>query len=339
MLINSEFLLQLALANHYGVGAFNINTSDQAIAVAEAAHRTDSPVIVQFSKGARDYSNDIMLRKMMEALNEMYPHIPFVMHLDHGTSPQICVSAMDAGFKSVMMDGSLLDDGNTPSDFEYNVEVTKIVVEEAHRRGVTVEAELGCLGHLKTGTGDQEDGVGATDKLTTKQLLTDPVEASRFVSLTGCDSLAVAIGTSHGAFKFSEPPDGEVLVIDRVAEIAKACPGIPLVMHGSSSVPQELKERINAHGGKLKPSWGVPMEDIKRAIQMGVAKINVDTDGRLVMTAVIREIFEAQPEVFDPRKYMGPAREALADLIAEKMEAFGQAGRAPAIRELVARQS
>ncbi len=269
----------------------------------------------------------------MLAATELYPHIPVVMHQDHGNSVETCMSAIENGFTSVMMDGSLLEDGKTPSDFEYNVRVTREVVNLAHPRGVSVEGELGCLGSLETGEGDQEDGHGATGKLTREQLLTDPDEAARFVELTNVDALAVAIGTSHGAYKFTRKPDGEVLAMDRIEAIHKKIPNTHLVMHGSSSVPQELQDIINQYGGKIKQTWGVPVEEIQRGIQHGVRKINVDTDCRLAMTGAIRKVLFEHPEKFDPRDYLKPARAAMKKVVVERMVAFGQAGNASKMRQ------
>lgn len=331
-LVPMRVLLDHAAENGYGLAAFNVNNMEQIQAIMMAAKETDSPVIIQASRGARKYTNDAYLRHLMLAAVELYPSIPIAMHLDHGNSLETCMSAIEQNFTSVMIDGSLKEDGKTPADFEYNVEITKKVVAAAHARGVTVEGELGCLGHLKTGRGDQEDGHGATTALSNKQLLTDPAEAEEFVRLTGVDALAVAIGTSHGAYKFTEPPTGEVLKMDVIVEIHKRLPNCHLVMHGSSSVPQELKAKINQYGGKLKPSWGVPVEEIKLGIRNGVRKINVDTDNRLAMTAAIREVFATAPEKFDPREYLGPAREAMKAICVDRMVAFGQAGNAGKIK-------
>ncbi len=325
-LVNLRVVLDHAAENEYGVAAFNVNNMEQIQAIMEAANETDSPVIVQASRGARKYSQDAYLRHLMLAAVELYPHIPVVMHQDHGNSPETCVSAIENGFTSVMMDGSLKEDGKTPSDYEYNVQVTKKVVELAHPRGVSVEGELGCLGSLETGSGEKEDGHGAEGTLSRDQLLTDPDEAERFVAETNVDALAVAIGTSHGAYKFTRKPDGEVLAMDRIEEIHRRLPNTHLVMHGSSSVPQELQDIINQYGGKIRQTWGVPVEEIQRGIKHGVRKINVDTDNRLAMTGAIRKVLWETPEKFDPRDYLKPAREAMKQVCIARMTAFGQAG-------------
>lgn len=327
-LIPMRPLLDDARRRHYGVVALNVNNMEQIQAIMEAARATGSPVIVQASRGARKYSQDLYLSHLMQAAAQLYPEIPIVMHQDHGNSPQTCLSAMEMGFTSVMMDGSLEEDGKTPSSYEYNVQVTREVVQLAHARGVSVEGELGCLGSLETGMGEAEDGHGASGKLRLEQLLTDPDQAVDFVKRTGVDALAVAIGTSHGAYKFSEKPTGETLVIDRILEIHEKLPCCHLVMHGSSSVPQDLIERINAHGGAIRPTWGVPVEQIQRAIGAGVRKINVDTDNRLAMTAAVREHLTNQPEDFDLRGFMKPARAEMQRICEERMRAFGQAGKA-----------
>ena len=321
-------LLDHAAENNYGVAAFNVNNMEQIQAIMEAADETDSPVIIQASRGARAYSQDTYLRHLMLAATELYPHVPVVMHQDHGNSVDTCLSAIENGFTSVMMDGSLEEDGKTPADFDYNVHVTRQVVEMAHPRNVSVDGELGCLGSLETGMGDQEDGHGATGTLSHDQLLTDPDEAERFVAATGVDALAVAIGTSHGAYKFTREPDGEVLAMDRIEEIHRRIPNTHLVMHGSSSVPQDLQEMINQHGGEIRPTWGVPVEEIQRGIRHGVRKINVDTDNRLAMTGAIRRVFAEKPEEFDPRSYLKPARAAMKQVCIDRMTAFGQAGQA-----------
>jgi fructose-bisphosphate aldolase class II len=326
-------LLDHAAANGYGVGAFNVNNMEQIQSIMEAAHETDSPVIVQASRGARAYSQDAYLRHLMLAAAELYPHIPVVMHQDHGNSIATCMSAIENGFTSVMMDGSLKEDGKTPADFAYNVRVTAEVVKLAHARGVSVEGELGCLGSLETGHGEKEDGHGAEGKLSHDQLLTDPEQAAQFVEATGADALAVAIGTSHGAYKFTRKPDGEILAMGKLAEIHARIPNCHLVMHGSSSVPQELQDIINRYGGKLKQTWGVPVEEIQRGIKNGVRKINVDTDNRLAITGAIRKVFAETPEKFDPRDYLKPAREAMKKVCVARMVAFGQAGHASKIRQ------
>jgi fructose-bisphosphate aldolase class II len=327
-----RLLLDHAAENDYGLAAFNVNNMEQIQAIMEAARETESPVIVQASRGARAYTQDNYLRHLMLAASELYPQIPIVMHQDHGNSPATCQSAIENGFTSVMMDGSLKEDGKTPADFDYNVRVTREVAESAHAVGVSVEGELGCLGSLELGSGEQEDGHGATGVLSHDQLLTDPDEAERFVAETGVDALAVAIGTSHGAYKFTKKPTGEVLAMDRIEEIHRRLPNCHLVMHGSSSVPQELQDMINKYGGKLKQTWGVPVEEIQRGIKSGVRKINVDTDNRLAITAAIRKVFAESPEKFDPRDYLKPAREMMKQVCIDRMVAFGQAGNATKIK-------
>jgi fructose-bisphosphate aldolase class II len=331
-LVPLRILLDHAAEHGYGVGAFNVNNMEQIQSIMEAAGETDSPVIVQASRGARSYSQDAYLRHLMLAAVELYPQIPLVMHQDHGNSVATCLSAIENGFTSVMMDGSLQEDGKTPADYEYNVKVTSEVVRLAHAKGVSVEGELGCLGSLKTGTGEKEDGHGAEGKLSHSQLLTDPDEAARFVSATNVDALAVAIGTSHGAYKFTEPPTGEVLAMTRIEEIHRLIPNTHLVMHGSSSVPQELQDIINKYGGKIKQTWGVPVHEIQRGIKHGVRKINVDTDNRLAITGAIRKVFWETPDKFDPRDYLKPAREAMKQVVVDRMQQFGQAGQAASLR-------
>ena len=315
-LVSMRQLLDEAAKGGYGVGAFNVNNMEQIQAIMEAARETSSPVIIQASRGARAYTNDKFLWHLMLAAVELYPEIPVALHLDHGNAPATCISAIDLGFTSVMMDGSLEADGKTPSSFEYNVAVTKEVVEYAHARGVTVEGEIGTLGGIEDGHGSGEVH------------LTDPDQAVQFVHDTGIDALAVAIGTSHGAYKFDREPDGEVLKMDLIQEIHRQLPDTHLVMHGSSSVPRELVDIINRYGGSLKPSWGVPVKEIQLGIQHGVRKINVDTDSRLAITGAIRKVFAEEPEKFDPRDYLKPARAAMEALIAERMRDFGQAGHA-----------
>ncbi len=319
MLVAMRQVLDEAAKGGYGVGAFNVNNLEQIQAIMEAARATKSPVIIQASRGARAYANDRFLYHIMVAATEIYPEIPLVMHLDHGNSFETCKSAIDTGFTSVMMDGSLMPDGKTPSTFEYNVEVTKKVVDLAHSKGVTVEGEIGVLGGI-------EDGHGAGG--TGLEHVTDPEQAAKFVELTGVDALAIAIGTSHGAYKFSRKPDGAVLKMDRLIEIHKRIPQVHLVMHGSSSVPKDLQDIINQYGGKLKQTWGVPVEEIQLGIRNGVRKINVDTDNRLAITGAIRKVFSELPEKFDPRDYMKPAREAMQKVVAQRMTQFGQAGHA-----------
>ncbi|MAV38022.1 MAG: fructose-bisphosphate aldolase class II [Planctomycetaceae bacterium] len=327
-LVPLRVVLDHAAENNYGVAAFNVNNMEQIQAIMEAAEETASPVIVQASRGARAYSQDAYLRHLMQAAVELYPQIPVVMHQDHGNSAATCTSAIENGFTSVMMDGSLEEDGKTPASFDYNVRVTREVVELAQARGVSVEGELGCLGSLETGQGDQEDGHGAEGVLSHDQLLTDPEEAAQFVEATGVDALAVAIGTSHGAYKFTRQPDGDVLAMDRIEQIHERLPNTHLVMHGSSSVPQELQDVINQHGGSIKQTWGVPVTEIQRGIQHGVRKINVDTDNRLAITGAIRKVLSESPEKFDPRDYLKPARAAMKQVCIDRMVAFGQAGQA-----------
>ncbi|MGY8734095.1 MAG: class II fructose-bisphosphate aldolase [Pirellulales bacterium] len=331
-LVPLRVILDHAAENEYGVAAFNVNNMEQIQAIMEAAQETDSPVIVQASRGARGYSQDAYLRHLMLAAVELYPHIPVVMHQDHGNSVETCVSAIANGFTSVMMDGSLEADGKTPGNYEYNVDVTKQVVDLAHAQGVSVEGELGCLGSLETGMGDQEDGHGAEGVLSREQLLTDPEEAEQFVAATGVDALAVAIGTSHGAYKFTSKPDGAVLAMDRIDAIHARLPNTHLVMHGSSSVPQELQDVINEFGGNMKQTYGVPVEEIQRGIRSGVRKINVDTDNRLAMTGAIRKVLTENRAEFDPRAYLKPAREAMKQVCVARMVAFGQAGNAEKLR-------
>jgi len=312
-------ILDEAAKGGYGVGAFNVNNMEQIQAIMEAARETKSPVIIQASRGARAYSQDRFLYHLMLAAVELYPEIPVAMHLDHGNSVATCKSAIELGFTSVMMDGSLMDDGKTPSTFEYNVKVTREVVELAHPKGVTVEGEIGTLGGIEDGHGAGVSGLAH---------LTDPDQAAEFVEQTGVDALAIAIGTSHGAYKFSSKPTGETLKMDRLIEIHKRLPNVHLVMHGSSSVPKELQDIINQYGGKLKPTWGVPIEEIQLGIKNGVRKINVDTDNRLAMTGAVRKVLMESPEKFDPRDYLKPAREAMKKVVAQRMVQFGQAGHA-----------
>jgi len=325
-LVPMRVLLDHAAENGYGLAAFNVNNMEQIQAIMMAAQETGSPVIVQASRGARQYSNDAYLRHLMLAAVELNPKLPIAMHQDHGNSPQTCMSAVEQGFTSVMMDGSLHEDGKTVASYQYNVEVTRKVAEAAHAVGVTVEGELGALGGIEDG-----HGAGLSDE-EVKKHLTNPEQAERFVAETGVDALAVAIGTSHGAYKFSRKPTGDVLVMSVIEEIHRRLPNTHLVMHGSSSVPQELQDIINAHGGAIKQTYGVPVEEIQRGIQHGVRKVNVDTDNRLAMTGAIRKVFHERPEEFDPRKYLGPAREAMAGVCKARMIAFGQAGNAGKIK-------
>ena len=332
-LVPLRVVLDHAAENDYGVAAFNVNNMEQIQAIMMAAEETDSPVIIQASRGARSYTNDAYLRHLMVAATELHPHIPIVMHQDHGNSPDTCQSAIDNGFTSVMMDGSLKEDGKTPADYDYNVAVTKKVVDMAHPQNVSVEGELGCLGSLESGGGEQEDGHGAVGELSHDQLLTDPDEAERFVAETGVDALAVAIGTSHGAYKFTKKPTGDVLAMDRIEEIHRRLPNTHLVMHGSSSVPQDLQDIINQFGGEMKQTYGVPVEEIQKGIRHGVRKINVDTDCRMAITGAIRKVMSEDPSAFDPRAYLKPAREAMKQVCVARMTAFGQAGNASKLRE------
>ena len=327
-LVSMRQLLDHAAENVYGVPAFNVNNLEQVQAIMEAAAEVDSPVIMQASAGARKYTGEKFLRHLIEAAVETYPQIPVVMHQDHGQSPAVCESAIKLGFSSVMMDGSLKEDGKTVADYDYNWQVTKKVVDLAHGLGVSVEGELGCLGSLETMQGDKEDGHGAEGHMTRDMLLTDPDQAADFVRRTQLDALAIAIGTSHGAYKFSRKPTGDILAIGRIKEIHRRIPTTHLVMHGSSSVPQDLLEQIRQYGGEMKETYGVPVEEIQEAIKHGVRKINVDTDNRLAITGAIRKVFTEKPEEFDPRSYLKPAREAMKKLVAQRMTQFGQAGHA-----------
>ncbi len=328
-------LLDHAAEYGYGVPAFNINNMEQALAIAEAADKTDSPVIIQASRGARSYAHDVMLKHMMDAIIEIYPHIPICIHLDHGNGPATCMTAIQSGFTSVMMDGSLEEDGKTPADWDYNVGVTQSVTNTAHLGGISVEGELGVLGSLETGMGDLEDGHGAECKLSTEQLLTDPEEAVKFVNETKVDALAIAMGTSHGAYKFTRQPDGDILAMNVIEEIHRRLPTTHLVMHGSSSVPQELQDIINQFGGEMPQTWGVPVEEIQRGIKNGVRKINIDTDNRMAMTGQIRRVLQENPGEFDPRKYLKPARDAMTKLCVERLEQFNTAGQASKIGKII----
>jgi fructose-bisphosphate aldolase class II len=327
-------LLDHAAENDYGLPAFNINNMEQALAIMEAADAVDAPVIIQASRGARSYANDIVLKHLIDAMAEMYPHIPVCMHQDHGNSPATCATAIQFGFTSVMMDGSLKADAKTPADYAYNVAVTKQVVDMAHACGVSVEGELGVLGSLETGMGEAEDGHGAEGKLDHSQLLTDPDQAVDFVKATGVDALAIAMGTSHGAYKFSRKPDGAVLAMNVIEEIHRRLPNTHLVMHGSSSVPQDLQDIINQYGGKMPQTWGVPVAEIQRGIKNGVRKINVDTDNRMAITGAIRKVFAEKPGEFDPRAYLKPAKEAMRAVCRQRYEEFGAAGWASKIKPL-----
>ena len=331
-LVSMRELLDHAAANNYGIPAFNVNNLEQVQAVMAAADEVGAPVILQASAGARKYAGEHFIKYLIQAASEAYPHIPMVMHQDHGTSPAICRGALELGFGSVMMDGSLKEDGKTPADFDYNVRVTKAVVDMAHRIGATVEGELGCLGSLETGEAGEEDGVGAAGKLTHDQLLTDPEEAAQFVKATQLDALAIAIGTSHGAYKFTRPPTGDVLAISRVKEIHARIPNTHLVMHGSSSVPQELLALINQYGGKMKETYGVPVKEIQEAIKHGVRKINIDTDIRLGMTGAVRKFQAENPDKFDMREWMKPAREAAKAICKQRYLEFGCEGQGGKIK-------
>ena len=327
-------LLDHAAEQSYGVPAFNINNMEQGLAILEAADATDSPVIIQASRGARTYANDIVLKHLIDALAEMYPHIPICMHQDHGNNEATCATAIQYGFTSVMMDGSLAADGKTPADYDYNVRVTKNVVDMAHWVGASVEGELGVLGSLETGMGEKEDGHGFEGKLGHDQLLTDPDQAVDFVKATQVDALAIAMGTSHGAYKFTRKPDGDVLAMNVIEEIHRRLPNTHLVMHGSSSVPQDLQDVINQYGGKMPQTWGVPVAEIQRGIKHGVRKINIDTDNRMAMTGAIRKILVENPGEFDPRKYLKPAMDAMRVICAQRFEEFGTAGQAHKIRPI-----
>ena len=331
-LVSMRELLDHAAANNYGIPAFNVNNLEQVQAVMAAADEVGAPVILQASAGARKYAGEHFIKYLIQAASEAYPHIPMVMHQDHGTSPAICRGALELGFGSVMMDGSLKEDGKTPADFDYNVRVTKEVVDMAHRIGATVEGELGCLGSLETGEAGEEDGVGAAGKLSHDQLLTDPEEAAQFVKATQLDALAIAIGTSHGAYKFTRPPTGDVLAISRVKEIHARIPNTHLVMHGSSSVPQELLALINQYGGQMKETYGVPVKEIQEAIKHGVRKINIDTDIRLGMTGAVRKFQAENPDKFDMREWMKPAREAAKAICKQRYLEFGCEGQGGKIK-------
>ncbi len=325
-------LLDHAAENDYGLPAYNINNMEQGLAIMEAADELDAPVIIQASRGARAYANDIMLTRLIDALVEIYPHIPVCMHQDHGNSPATCATAIQYGFTSVMMDGSLMADGKSPASYDYNVDVTRQVVDMAHACGVSVEGELGVLGSLETGMGEKEDGHGFEGKLDHSQLLTDPDQAVDFVERTQVDALAIAMGTSHGAYKFSRKPDGAVLVMNVIEDIHRRLPNTHLVMHGSSSVPQDLQDIINQYGGQMPQTWGVPVEEIQRGIKHGVRKINIDTDNRMAITGAIRKVFAEKPGEFDPRAYLKPAKEAMKAVCKQRFVEFGAAGHASTIR-------
>ena len=332
-LVPMRLLLDHAAENGYGLPAYNVNNMEQIIAIMQAAEEADSPVILQASRGARKYAGENFLRHLVMAAVESYPNIPVAMHQDHGNSPATCYSAMRNGFTSVMMDGSLEEDAKTPASFDYNVEVTRKVVDVAHSIGVSVEGELGCLGSLETGKGDKEDGHGFEGTLSRDQLLTDPDEAVEFVERTQVDALAVAIGTSHGAYKFSRKPTGEILAISRIEEIHGRLPNTHLVMHGSSSVPQEWIDIINANGGEIPETYGVPVEEIQKGIKSGVRKVNIDTDNRLAITAAIREAAAKDPSNFDPRHFLKPSIAYMKTVCLRRYESFGTAGNASKIKQ------
>ena len=334
-MISLRQLLDHAAEHGYGVPAFNVNNLEQIQAIMQAAQKTDAPVILQASAGARKYAGEPFLRKMVEAAVEMYPDIPIVMHQDHGASPAVCMQSIRSGFTSVMMDGSLREDAKTPASYEYNVDVTRRVCEMAHAIGVSVEGELGCLGSLESGQAGEEDGVGAAGTLTHDQLLTDPEQAADFVRKTGVDALAIAIGTSHGAYKFTRKPTGDILAIDRIKQIHAKIPNTHLVMHGSSSVPREWQEVFNAAGGRMRETWGVPVEEIVRGIRHGVRKVNIDTDIRLAMTGAMRRAMAKDRSEFDPRKFLKDATAAARDVCIARFEAFGCAGRASKIKPVL----
>lgn len=325
-LVSMRQLLDHAAENNYGIPAFNVNNLEQVQAIMQAASELDAPVIMQASAGARKYAGEGFLKHLIQAAVETYPKVPVVMHQDHGQSPEICQGAINLGFSSVMMDGSLETDGKTIASYEYNIDVTQKVVHMAHAAGITVEGELGCLGSLETMKGDKEDGHGTDATMTREQLLTDPEQAADFVKQTQVDALAIAIGTSHGAYKFSRKPTGDILAISRIKEIHKRIPNTHLVMHGSSSVPQELLAEIRKYGGEMKETYGVPVEEIQEAIKYGVRKINIDTDIRLAMTAAIRKYFAEHPSEFDPRGYLKPATAAAKAICVARYQQFGCAG-------------
>ena len=331
-LVSMRQLLDHAAENGYGIPAFNVNNLEQVQAVMTAAAEVNAPVILQASAGARKYAGEAFIKHLIQAAVEAYPHIPLVMHQDHGQTPAICQGAIDLGFGSVMMDGSLREDGKTPASFDYNVDVTRKVVDMAHKVGVTVEGELGCLGSLETGEAGEEDGIGAVGKLDHSALLTDPEEAAQFVKATQLDALAIAIGTSHGAYKFSRKPTGDILAISRIKEINRRIPNTHLVMHGSSSVPQELLEQIRQYGGKMKETYGVPVSEIQEAIKYGVRKINIDTDIRLAMTGAVRKFMAENPEKFDAREWLKPAREAAQAICKQRYLEFGCEGQGTKIK-------
>lgn len=331
-LVSMRQLLDHAAENNYGLPAFNVNNMEQVHAIMQAADATDSPVIMQGSAGARGYAGEPFLRHLIIAAIEQYPHIPIVMHQDHGSSPDVCLRSIQSGFSSVMMDGSLMEDAKTPSSYDYNVDVTRRVVDIAHAGGVSVEGELGCLGSLETGEAGEEDGSGAEGKLTLDQMLTDPEEAADFVKKTKVDALAIAIGTSHGAYKFTRPPTGDILAIGRVKEIHSRIPDTHLVMHGSSSVPQDWLKIINDYGGDMGATYGVPVEEIVEGIKHGVRKINIDTDLRMASTGAVRRHLKENPSNFDPRKFLKEATKGMMEICKARYESFGSAGQASKIK-------
>lgn len=333
-LVPMRLLLDHAAEHDYGIPAFNVNNLEQILSIMDAANETDSPVILQASRGARSYAGENFLRHLILAAAETYPHIPIAMHQDHGNSPATCYSAIRNGFTSVMMDGSLQEDAKSPASFEYNVAVTAKVVEVAHSVGASVEGELGCLGSLETGMGEAEDGHGFEGKLDHSQLLTDPDEAVEFVERTQVDALAVAIGTSHGAYKFTRKPTGEILAISRIEEIHAKLPNTHLVMHGSSSVPQEWLEMINKYGGTIRETYGVPVEEIQKGIKSGVRKVNIDTDNRLAITAAIREAAFSDTSNFDPRHFLKPSIKYMKQVCLERYQQFWSAGNASKIKQV-----
>jgi fructose-bisphosphate aldolase class II len=328
-LVSMRQLLDHAAENAYGIPAFNVNNLEQVQAVMQAAHEVGAPVILQASAGARKYAGEAFIKHLIQAALEAYPKTPLVMHQDHGQSPAVCQGAIELGFSSVMMDGSLEADGKTVASYDYNVEVTRKVVDMAHALGVTVEGELGCLGSLETMKGDKEDGHGAEGTMTREQLLTDPEQAADFVKRTQLDALAIAIGTSHGAYKFSRKPTGDILAIGRIKEIHRRIPNTHLVMHGSSSVPEELLTIINRYGGQMKETYGVPVSEIQESIKHGVRKINIDTDIRLAMTGAVRKFLAEHPDKFDAREWLKPAREAAYQVCKQRYLEFGCEGQAP----------
>lgn len=333
-LISLRQLLDHAAEHGYGVPAFNVNNLEQVRAIMMGASEVNSPVILQASAGARKYAGSNFLKHLIQAAIEEFPHIPIVMHQDHGVSPSVCQRSIQLGFSSVMMDGSLGEDGKTPMDYDYNVSVTRRTVEMAHACGVSVEGEIGCLGSLETGMAGEEDGIGAEGVLDHSQLLTDPEEAARFVADTNVDALAIAVGTSHGAYKFTRPPTGDILAIDRIREIHRRLPNTHLVMHGSSSVPQEWLKVINDYGGEIKETYGVPVEQIQEGIRNGVRKVNIDTDLRLASTGAVRKFLAENPSEFDPRKFLKPTIDAMKSVVKARLEAFGTAGQISSIGKI-----